>query len=57
MSDDMRREEERLKWEKTAIEEMQNEVHYENLRFGGRFRPFCFYEMECYSLDFETLIS
>ena len=35
MSNDMRREEERVKWEQSAIEEMQNEVHYENLRFGG----------------------
>ena len=41
MSDDMRREEERKKWEQTAIEDLQNEVHYENLRFGGTVRqPF-----------------
>ena len=35
MSNDMRREEERKKWEKDALEEMQEELHYENLRFGG----------------------
>ncbi|XP_076819849.1 coiled-coil domain-containing protein 174-like [Clavelina lepadiformis] len=32
MSDDMRREEERLKWEDEVLNE-QEEVHYENLRF------------------------
>ena len=37
MSDDMRREEERIKWEKNAVEELQDELHYENLRFGGEF--------------------
>jgi len=42
----MRREEERLKWEKSAIEEMQNEVHYENLRFGGKSNYFVFLCLE-----------